>query len=244
MQYSTFPLPTVTAVAAACAALAGAAASAAAQPCCPPGAPPCEAGAPATPYYAAPVVPVAPVAVARPVQLRQRFGVGLRTVGMSVASTETPDDEIDLGGGGVQLRYRFAPRWSVELLLEHVEGELGDGAYVRRSTPATLGVHFHLTPRSRWNWYLAAGLGVTGDEVTRTGRDGQEIREQFVEHHLHLGGGLERRFGRWGIGAELRGVALSRDDDERDGAKYVEVDGPIPRESTGGMLSLQGSYYF
>jgi len=170
----------------------------------------------------------------------RRVGIGLRSTGIGVASAADEDHQIKLQGGGRHLRYQFAEHWRAELMVEGAEGEPEHGRYTRASSLATLGVHYLFTPYSSWNWYALLALGGTATEITYA----NDTTEQFAETHAHLGLGLEYRWDRLSLGAELRAVGLARDDEEGDAPRYVDRDGPVPRESSGAQASLQATFWF
>lgn len=203
------------------------------------------AAAQAPGYYAAPPPPAygPPPPPAPPPQRANRWGIGLSAGSMDVVNANNEDQTIEMEGGGIHLRYRLGPSVSLELGIDGFEGEVAD--FRRQSASGTLSLFYHLTPYSKWNWYLLGGLGSTHDAIYYGGRtDDAEPDEEFVEHHLHLGLGLERRWNQLGIGAELRGVALGRDDNELDGQRYNGLDGPVPYESTAGQFKLHATFYF
>lgn len=204
------------------------------------------------------------VAVAAPAQSpwwdSRRIGVGLHVGGMSVHPEGAEGDDAattDFGGGGLHVSYRIAPRWRVELrtdsLQEQLEsGEPGDA----QLGMVTLGAAFHLTPHRRWDWYLLAGFGGASDAR-------EDATEAEVEASAmgvgYLGVGVERRWGRLGVAAELRALGLSPADDADDadappamtdarGGTVPGViddgDGAARDGLSGGQLTIGATYYF
>jgi len=174
----------------------------------------------------------------------QRWGIGLRTANLEVTSTSDEDNKVELKGAGLHLRYLLAPAWRAELTLEGVSSDDDSLGFTRSSDVVTLGLHYIFNPYASWNWYALAGFGHTSTEITYDTANGAERVEEFGESHVAIGIGLERRFERIGLGAELRALALSRDDGEGDGELYAGVDGPVPYESSAGQLNLHFTYYF
>jgi hypothetical protein len=170
-------------------------------------------------------------------EARADWAVGLRTTAQHLAADDDRGHEIELAGGGVQVRWRFLPAWSAELSLEGLRGEIGDD-FQREGSLAMVAFAWHVTPRSPWDLYVIAGIGGAHSEVTLTGRDGAEIVQEFDEAHVSLGLGLERRFGPVGIGVELRVVGQGRDDEE------ASVRDAVPPSSVGGQGSVTASWYF
>lgn len=184
-------------------------------------------------------------AAADPYAHGHRWGVGLRSTALAIAPDDDPGRTMTLGGGGWQVRWRLSARWSLELVGEHVQKISSDGAFERHSRPITLSGLWHLTPYRRWDWYLIFGVGGTDDEVRYRRADQASATERFSETHVHMGLGVERFWGRFGVGAELSVVGLVRDDDRGDGPRYAgRPYGPIPMESSGSQFSLTATYYF
>jgi hypothetical protein len=160
-----------------------------------------------------------------------------------MTSTADQEDTIEMGGGGLQARYRLNRRWELEVSVVGTHGERGSD-YLRDSSSLTLGALFHMRPGRRWDWYLLAGVGGTRDRVSFS-KAASTAEEEFASGHFQLGAGVERRFRRFGIAAELRVIGSRRNDEELDAVSYTPgVDGPIPAESSGGQLNLLATYYF
>ncbi len=216
------------------AVLAGAAGDAAAQP---PGAPPRHEPPPGP--------PVAVVQEARPASWRWSIGVHLG--GLGVVSTRDPDagDETEMGLVGVQLRYRLHRRWELELDVSAMGGELSGPGDTRRASGAViLGGMFHINPDSPWLCSVLFGVGAVRDVIWYE-KDGEfETQAEFVEGLGRIGFGVERRFDRLGVAAQLYGIGMVRDEEELDGPDYIGRDGPVPEESSGGLFQLVASYYF
>jgi Outer membrane protein beta-barrel domain len=166
------------------------------------------------------------------------FGVGLRASAMSMAADGDHENAEAMQGGGLQVRWRFARRWGLELTAEGLTHRVGE-VYERKAVPATLSVRFHIFPSSAWDLYGILGVGATHEEVLIHKSDGTEIEQTFEESHAHLGIGLERVFGPFGIAAELRAVAAARED--REAAQPYDA---VPGESSGGMMNIAVTYYF
>lgn len=169
---------------------------------------------------------------------RAEWGVGLRTTAQHLASDDDLGNEIGLAGGGLQVRWRFARSFGLELTLEGLRGESGSD-FVRKGSLVTIGFAWHVIPDSPWDFYVLAGVGGAHSEVTLTSRSGAELVQEFDEAHVSLGIGLERRFGSFGVGVELRAVGQARSDEE-DASPYDAV----PPGSAGGQGSVTVSYYF
>lgn len=180
---------------------------------------------------------------------RGKWGIGLRTTAQKIKPEnyqgEQGENGLKLGGAGITFRYRIAKKWTLELTSEKVDSEqLEATRYQRTSKPVTFTALWHMTPQRRWDWYLLLGVGGTEDEVTYRKVDGTTATEKFSEAHVHFGVGVERMWGKFGVGAELRAIGLARNDEEGDGVRYQGIDGPIPAESSGTQFNLTATYYF
>ncbi|MBE7448420.1 MAG: hypothetical protein HS111_05910 [Kofleriaceae bacterium] len=172
---------------------------------------------------------------------RPRWSVGphaRRVVGL--APEGQPEARTEYGGGGLHGRYRLAPRWRLELALEHVtERPVGGERPGRELEAATLAVHYHLRPDARWDGYLIAGVGATADGRPELS---DEARRETSAGHVHLGAGVERRFGRdgrFGLAAELRLVGIAPR--EVEDAATTSPGAPSPLTVPTGELDVAGS---
>lgn len=207
-----------------------------------------EGGPPGACACAAPIAP----AVAAPASL-PRWGVGLRATSMGLAPESNPEAQTQYGGGGLQLRYRVRPRWQLELAVEHFTEKLENGDDgTRHLDSVVLSASYHFRPYARWDWYVLAGLGGISDGAPDIS---DEEREASRMGQVHVGAGVERRFRRFAIGAELRGVGMSPPDEEVAPARADEPAGApsapamtLPgarlEELSGGQLTIAGTYYF
>jgi hypothetical protein len=184
----------------------------------------------------------------------RKWGIGLRATSIAIHPENNPDAESEYAGGGLQLRWRLSPRWELEGTSEGLREQLGDGVEGDRQLhAATLAARYHLRPYGRWDWYALVGIGGTMEMID----DGDQPVALSRAGHVHLGGGVERRFGRFGIAAELRAIGMGPSEtiDERP-PEAVPTDprmpmGTVPTQeieepggSSGGQLTLAATYYF
>lgn len=172
-----------------------------------------------------------------------RWGVGAHLASLSLAEPGAMDDRgTPFAGAGLQLRYRLRPRWQLELTAAHAQEQDVDAAVARHVDAAALAILFHPRPYARWDLYLLAGVGVTSDgapDLTDAEREASRVGD------VQLGAGVERRFGRIGVAAELRLLArepaaaapTARMTDGTDAAAE-------PQARSGGALTLGATYYF
>jgi len=182
---------------------------------------------------------------------RWALGVHLGGVGLEPTNedgdelTEGTSDKIEMGAVGLQLRFKLHRRWELELAGTHMAGELGDTGAERHSGSLTLGVMFHINPDANWIWSALFGFGGTHDQIMVEKNGEHQTTAEFSEGHARLGIGLERRFDRFGIAAQLYGIGFTRDDDKFDGPAYQGREGgPVPARSSGGQFLLLGNWYF
>lgn len=192
----------------------------------------------------------APVAVVEAPPALPKWGIGLRVTSMTLAPESNPEAETEYGGGGLQVRYRLAPRWQLELALDHVTERLEDGQMgTRQLQSATLAAQYHFRPYARWDWYALVGIGGTANGDPEIS---DEEREASSVGHVHLGVGVERRFRHLAIGAELRAVGIGpREDEDVPQTEPVRPTGmTVPTAeidaegSSGGQLTIAATYYF
>jgi hypothetical protein len=192
-------------------------------------------------------VPAAPVAVVAAPEL-PRWGIGLHAASMSLAPESDQEAQTEFGGGGFHVRYRVRPKWQLELSSAHFTERLEDGSDGdRHLSSVTLAALYHFNPYARWDWYVLAGIGGTGDaseDIT------DEQREASQMGHFALGAGIERRFRRFGISAELRVIGMAPPEDDEDDAPGVPTAPamtlPAAGEEpmSGGQFSIAATYYF
>lgn len=178
-------------------------------------------------------------APAAPTRALPRWGLGLHLQSMTVADPAAMEGEgTNYGGAGLQVRYRVSPRWQLELTAGHVTEQDVDEAVARHLDTAALSALYHLRPYARWDLYLIGGLGVTSDgdpDATDEAKEASRLGD------VQLGVGVERRFGRIGIGAELRAVFQA--ERETDAATLMTTDDEeAPRGA--GKVAFGATYYF
>jgi hypothetical protein len=215
------------------------------------------------PYYEPqPTAPVVtdPCSGGRDV-MAHRFAVGLNLGGMSIATEETEEgNETNFRTAELSIRYRATPRFEIELLLsggrqvleDDTDGDLAMGA-------GTLAARYRFRPHRAWNWWLMGGLGATTIERHDSTKD---QRDDASRPHLAFGVGLERRFRRLALHAEIRMMAIGprADSEEMDVAVPPATDDgsqpqPLPpieptndvrraEELSAGQFTVGASFYF
>jgi hypothetical protein len=179
----------------------------------------------------------------------RRFGVGLHLASLAIASRDNPDAEpTHLGGGGIQLRYQVTRRWELELGFATLREQDAEGMPIGPVIhTGTVGALYHMRPGRRWDWYLLGAIGGmhVGEHRDRDTNPGRAMGQ--------LGIGVERRWRRLGIGAELRAVGIAPDQTAvAQGATTpaARTEAPPPptederRGDGGAQFSLAATYYF
>lgn len=129
-------------------------------------------------------------------------------------------------------RFRIYPRFEVELELE-LGGAKGNLAYGGLSADA----RYRFLVGEPWNWFLLGGLGVTGVHASNaTGVDAKG------RGSIRIGAGVERRFDRFALGAELRLLAIGANDAAADDGTLAAA---FAHDGVSGVsITVGGSYYF
>ena len=225
-------------------AVALAAAPAAADPAFDPGSGPpgaCDCAVP----VAAPTPPPAPAL--------PRWAIGLRLESTTLTPKDGGSDaKTQWGGGGLELRYRIAPRWELAASADGGREQLADGSQGDRVLVVdTLSARFHPRPYARWDLYAIAGVGVAQIQVTGAQPSAGDVRGEG-----ELGVGLERRFGHLGVAAELRAMGIAAPKATADAAPAMTTTGatsggtPPPAAGAadgsldGGVLTISAAYHF
>jgi hypothetical protein len=214
------------------------------------------------PYYAPPPPPynAQPANPAESV-MSHRWAIGLSIGRLGMAPEGAAEgSEARFSVGEISLRYRASRRIELEVSLsggrevleDDKEGDLATGS-------VALALRYRFRPEQRWNWFLMGGIG---GSVVAPHQSTELEREGATRPLGMLGIGIERRFRRFALQAELRAVGLG----EREDASEVTFDDaggggsgsppkPVPRlpatsaftyaqSLEGGSFTLGASYYF
>lgn len=174
-----------------------------------------------------------------------RWAIALSIGSMSLAPRDLPDDQTQFAVGELALRFRIVPRFELELTAgggrertsDNMDGEL-------EVNTAMLAGRIRFNPEGAWNWFLTGGLG--GASVTRHDATRQE-RDDATQPMGMIGVGVEHRWTHLALQAELRAVALGKQNTARaDAVPAAMTVGPAPAaaERSGGSLSIGLGYYF
>lgn len=175
--------------------------------------------------------------------MRRRWAVGLNLGAMSLTvDGDESATETQFSTGELSIRYRATPRFELELLLSGgrqvlEDGEEGDLAM----GGGTLAVRYRFRAEQRWNWWLMGGLGMT---VIERAESTEEQRDAAGRAHVAFGIGLERRFHRFAIHAELRGVAMGAREDAMEVLPQRTLDPRTAENLSAGQFNVGASFYF
>jgi hypothetical protein len=209
----------------------------------------------AQPVVVAPVV-VAPPGVApgpapeagcepRSAVMDNRWAIGFSVGGMSIAPSDTPDDQTHFTVGELALRFRVARHFELELAVgggrertpDNMDGDL-------QVSTAALGLRYRFRPEQHWNWFVMGGLG--GAAIARHDATSQE-RSDATQPMFVAGVGTEYRFDHLALQAELRGfglgVAKTDSTTQMTNAPFA-ANASSDIQRSGASLSLGVSFYF
>jgi hypothetical protein len=197
---------------------------------------------------------------AAPVMAR-RWAIGLSIGRLGVAPDGAVEgSEARFSVAELAVRYRATRRLELELgmsggrevLADGNDGDLAAGS-------VTLAVRYRFRPEQRWNWFVMGGFGGT---VIAPHASSEAERDGATRPLGMAGLGLERRFRRLALQAELRMVGLGPREDAVEGVPVADGGGaptkptmpgallPASAATTyadelgGGMFTLGASFYF
>jgi hypothetical protein len=199
---------------------------------------------------------VAPVPQPPPPPRIRRFSIGLGIGHASLAPHSAPDAKTEFDVGQLAIRYLFRRHLELELAFTGGSETLDDGSEGSKElSQAVLSLRWRFSPQRRWNWWLMAGMGslaVTNVYAT------DEERDAAMQSTLQFGIGLERRWTRFAIQAEMRAVGVAKNEDMGDQPVQVDVPTnsmepyPYPPYTSpadtggkkGGQFAITANYYF
>jgi len=186
--------------------------------------------------------------ISRPAPRGPVFGMGVRFTTLGIRSQEVFGEKPTLMGGGVQLRFRNQGHWGFELALDAMKSNIADGAFVRTSYPFTFAPMLYIfknRPENHFNIYATAGFGLMASDISLYEGSRQERSQQFWEVLGQAGGGLELRFTRLALFADLRAVGMLLDQGSEPGKFYDGISsGPIAPSSIGAKANLGAMLWF
>ena len=215
----------------------------------------------AAPMPAAQPAPAAP-AVWHPVHesvMANRWAVGLSIGSLGLTPKDEADPRTRFGMGELSLRFRATLHLEIEASFGGGREQLEDGTQgARQVATGVLGLRYRFAPEQPWNWWVMGGLGSLA--VTYQNPTDQQTNNA-MRPLGEFGIGLERRFRRFAISAELRALGVGQRKDQTDpmvtavptkGIAATTMPPPPPGntdttaagELQGGQLTIGGSFYF
>lgn len=184
---------------------------------------------------------------AGPQERIRRFSLGIHGVVMGI-NQQIGQDDMVMGGMGIQLRIRSKGRFGLELAQSFMRGDYWNGNFVRNSYPFTFGLMLYIFPNQdtrHFNLYGIAGVGAMLDSVDLRNQYNDKVTQDFFEWMAFAGLGAELRFKWFALAADARFVGLWRDDNTTPGAYYSGVEGgPIPSSSYGYQGKVYVNFWF
>jgi Outer membrane protein beta-barrel domain len=191
------------------------------------------------------------------------FSVGARLSALGI-DQQINDKDVILGGAGLQLRFRTRGRFGLEGAIDFLHGSFDAPAgavttpgtapmfhvdkVTRDSIPVSLSLMLYVFPNQNdrvFNLYFLGGVGGISTTMGLTDENGAKVKQQFTEWEGHLGLGAELRFNWIALQADVRGLALTRDDGDKPSSYYTGVDGaPVPAQSFGVMGNVGATIWF
>lgn len=175
--------------------------------------------------------------------MRRRWAIGVNVGGMSLTVDDDANEtETQFRTGELSIRYRATPHFELELLLSggrQVDENGDDGELAMGG--GTLAARYRFRAEQKWNWWLMGGLGMT---VIERHDSTSEERDRAGRPHVAFGVGLERRFHRFALHAELRGVAMGPREDSMEVGISRVPDARTAENLSAGQFNLGASFYF
>lgn len=175
-------------------------------------------------------------------------GMGVRFSMLGVSSQKVFGQDMNLYGGGIFMRFRSQGRFGFEMALDAMRSNIKDDLFVRTSYPFTVAPMLYLfqnRPENHFNIYAIAGFGLMADDVTLYKGTPQERNQQFWEVLGQAGGGIELRFTKLALFADVRAIGMLLDDSSPAGIFYQNIDGgPIPASSAGYKVNAGAILWF
>ncbi len=238
----------------------------------PPAAAPAQPAAPTAPQAAPaappPVVvyqPPPPVVIVAPREAPQvyhytprpriphrEWGLNLHLGGIAMGSGRSGDAAMGLIGLG--LRFRPVPAFAIEANID-VAGGTDYNGFRRTETMGTMNALVYLNPKSRAQFYLLGGIGLSSARVSE-GSDTWDTSSKYGggyysygdQKYTYFGGqggaGIEIRLSRVvALNFDVRGFVRSRVDN-RGGVEFIDASGRTTNTSGGALVNGGITFYF
>ena len=168
-----------------------------------------------------------------PSVMARRWAVGLSLGSASLTPRVPGGQQSAFGVGELAVRFRMNRALELALALGGGGAKTGDLALGEIFVDA----RYRFVPDEPWNGYVLGGLGVMSAHGTSASDPETKGRGA-----VRIGGGVERRFGRFALSLELHLIAIAGNDAVADVATH---DGQMAHYAvTGASLALGASLYF
>jgi len=189
----------------------------------------------AQPGATPPMTPTAPPFPApAPTVMDRRFAISLELGPLGL----TPERE---GAEAVTFGYvELSGRWRIVRSFEIGMSIGGGGALADTVSTAALflDARYRFMPEQPWNVFALVSLGA----ISAGSKDGGD-EERQGRGALRLGVGVERRFGRWALDAQLRLVGVGHNTRYMP-AELTPASELATSKLSGGALAIGGTFYF
>lgn len=188
--------------------------------------------------------------------MADRWAVGLSVGTLGLGPKNAPSgDQSQFQFGQLSLRFRASLHLELEAAFGGGREDLGHGMQGDSEVQTgALGLRYRFAPNADWNWWLMGAIGsISVASHEATDQDRKDAERPLGE----LGIGIERRFHKFALQAELRaiGVGQAQNTDAPVAATVGPNGGnggaPMPPAATssidnysGGSLTIGASYYF
>lgn len=163
--------------------------------------------------------------------MTRRWAIDLSLGGQSLTAKHAGAQAVGFGGLELAARFRIRPAIEVALAFE------GAGNQGISTAGFFAEFRYRFMAERPWTPFALAGLGVVS-AADKTGTD----TEKKGRGALRIGGGIERRFGAWGIEATLRLVGIGENKQVMDVTTRGQE---LARYSASGAeLVVGGTFYF
>ena len=182
----------------------------------------------------------------------REWGLNLHLAGIAMGSGRSGDAAMGLIGLG--LRFRPVPAFAIEANID-VAGGTDYNGFRRTETMGTMNALVYLNPKSRAQFYLLGGIGVSSARVS-TNSDTWDTSNMYGggyysygdQKYTYFGGqggaGIEIRLSRVvALNFDVRGFVRSRVDN-RGGPEFIDASGRTTNTSGGALVNGGITFYF
>jgi opacity protein-like surface antigen len=188
----------------------------------------------------------------RPRIPHREWGLNLHLGGIAMGSGRSGDAAMGLIGLG--LRFRPVPAFAIEANID-VAGGTDYNGFRRTETMGTMNALVYLNPKSRAQFYLLGGIGLSSARVSE-GSDTWDTKSMYGggyysygdQKYTYFGGqggaGIEIRLSRVvALNFDVRGFVRSRVDN-RGGVEFIDASGRTTNTSGGALVNGGITFYF